>query len=166
MTMEKSWHQRAMCLGQSTSSPFPGPSLPIFAHPLQCMKKKVITRNCFLTTRATSALNSSRGGDVHMHATARRQERARTRPQIRKLLPLPNQSPNPLGRVVWWPDRRKPEARERKTENGSPRISSWRSLVTMANLWGPQINTRRVERDIFDGDAELDKQGLWAKAKL
>ncbi|KAL6800280.1 FMN-dependent dehydrogenase domain-containing protein [Trichoderma sp. SZMC 28012] len=32
---------------------------------------------------------------------------------------------------------------------------------------GPRfINTRRVERDIFDGDAELDRQGLWAKPKL
>ncbi len=25
----------------------------------------------------------------------------------------------------------------------------------------PQINTRAVERDIFDGDAGLDRSGLW-----
>ncbi|KAH6608712.1 hypothetical protein Trco_002058 [Trichoderma cornu-damae] len=32
---------------------------------------------------------------------------------------------------------------------------------------GPRfINSRRVERDIFDGDAELSNQGLWAKPKL
>jgi hypothetical protein len=32
---------------------------------------------------------------------------------------------------------------------------------------GAQVNTRMVERDIFDGDAGLDKSGLWtAKAKL
>ncbi|KAK5990847.1 L-lactate dehydrogenase (cytochrome) [Cladobotryum mycophilum] len=29
-----------------------------------------------------------------------------------------------------------------------------------------QINTRRVDRDIFDGDPGLDKQGLWTKSKL
>lgn len=26
-----------------------------------------------------------------------------------------------------------------------------------------QINTRMVERDIYDGDAGLDTDGLWAK---
>ncbi|KAL3962086.1 hypothetical protein ACCO45_003609 [Purpureocillium lilacinum] len=32
---------------------------------------------------------------------------------------------------------------------------------------GPRfINTRRVERDIYDGDPGLDKRGLWTKAKL
>ncbi|KAL7925062.1 FMN-dependent dehydrogenase domain-containing protein [Trichoderma austrokoningii] len=32
---------------------------------------------------------------------------------------------------------------------------------------GPRfINTRCVERDIFDGDAELGRQGLWTKPKL
>ncbi|KAJ6783261.1 hypothetical protein PWT90_09772 [Aphanocladium album] len=28
------------------------------------------------------------------------------------------------------------------------------------------INTRRVERDIYDGEAGLDRQGLWTKSKL
>ncbi|UNI21075.1 L-lactate dehydrogenase (cytochrome) [Purpureocillium takamizusanense] len=32
---------------------------------------------------------------------------------------------------------------------------------------GPRfVNTRRVERDIYDGDPGLDKRGLWTKAKL
>ncbi|KAM4059706.1 FMN-dependent dehydrogenase [Hirsutella rhossiliensis] len=32
---------------------------------------------------------------------------------------------------------------------------------------GPRlINSRRVERDIYDGDPGLDRQGLWTKAKL
>jgi hypothetical protein len=32
----------------------------------------------------------------------------------------------------------------------------------------PQINTRAVERDIFDGEAGLDRSGLWtsSRAKL
>ncbi|KAI0136667.1 FMN-dependent dehydrogenase [Xylariales sp. AK1849] len=35
------------------------------------------------------------------------------------------------------------------------------------NALGPQhINTRMVERDIYDGDAGLDTDGLWAKSKL
>jgi hypothetical protein len=29
-----------------------------------------------------------------------------------------------------------------------------------------QINTRRVERDIYDGDPGLDKRGLWERSKL
>ena len=29
-----------------------------------------------------------------------------------------------------------------------------------------QINTRKVERDIYDGDPGLDKKGLWERAKL
>lgn len=29
-----------------------------------------------------------------------------------------------------------------------------------------QINTRAVERDIYDGSARLDKLGLWEKARL
>lgn len=29
-----------------------------------------------------------------------------------------------------------------------------------------QINTRRVERDIYDGAPGLDKKGLWQRAKL
>jgi hypothetical protein len=32
---------------------------------------------------------------------------------------------------------------------------------------GDQVNTRMLERDIFDGDAGLDKSGLWtSRAKL
>ena len=29
-----------------------------------------------------------------------------------------------------------------------------------------QINSRMVERDIYDGDPGLDRSGLWTKAKL
>lgn len=30
----------------------------------------------------------------------------------------------------------------------------------------PQVNTRMLERDIYDGEPNLDKQGLWEKAAL
>lgn len=29
-----------------------------------------------------------------------------------------------------------------------------------------QINTRVVERDIYDGEAGLDRAGLWTKSRL
>jgi hypothetical protein len=32
---------------------------------------------------------------------------------------------------------------------------------------GPRfVNARQVERDIYDGDSGLDRQGLWTKSKL
>lgn len=46
----------------------------------------------------------------------------------------------------------------------------WARGEESLTLW--QINSRIVERDIYDGDAGLDRQGLWqkpeptAKAKL
>jgi hypothetical protein len=41
------------------------------------------------------------------------------------------------------------------------------SVLPLTSLT-PQINTRMVERDIFDGDAGLDRSGLWtsSRAKL
>ena len=40
-------------------------------------------------------------------------------------------------------------------------------LLRLTRRSFPQINTRIVERDIYDGDSGLDKSGLWtAKAKL
>ena len=33
-------------------------------------------------------------------------------------------------------------------------------------LTSMQVNSRAVERDIYDGSAELDKLGLWEKARL
>lgn len=41
--------------------------------------------------------------------------------------------------------------------------------ITTDKVTPSQINTRRVERDIYDGEPGLDKRGLWAgltKAKL
>jgi hypothetical protein len=42
------------------------------------------------------------------------------------------------------------------------------SLLFPKLTTSPQINTRAVERDIFDGDAGLDRTGLWtsSRAKL
>jgi hypothetical protein len=38
---------------------------------------------------------------------------------------------------------------------------------SLANPSRQQVNARMVERDIFDGDAGLDKSGLWtSRAKL
>lgn len=54
--------------------------LPLSLHGMYQTSEQDIS----LTSRAISALNSSRGGDCHMHEAPRSEERTRARPQICK----------------------------------------------------------------------------------
>jgi hypothetical protein len=53
-----------------------------------------------------------------------------------------------------------------KVSDLGPKHVSLSSLpsVYISNCF--QINTRAVERDIYDGNAGLEKLGLWVKANL
>jgi hypothetical protein len=110
--------------------------------PLSLFTSCIKYETWFLTIRAMSALNSSRGGDCHMYETPRSKECARARPQICKYHSESLASPHAPGKAVI----RGRLENEKMTPPGS--LKSWRSLVTTANCRGPR-STLAVWREIF-----------------
>jgi hypothetical protein len=53
-----------------------------------------------------------------------------------------------------------------KVSELSPKHVSNPRRETIAHVYFSQINSRAVERDIYDGQAGLEKLGLWFKANL
>jgi hypothetical protein len=53
-----------------------------------------------------------------------------------------------------------------KVSELSPKHVSSPRRETIAPVYFSQINSRAVERDIYDGQAGLEKLGLWFKANL
>lgn len=55
---------------------------------------------------------------------------------------------------------------EKVSELGPRHVSLPSAFLQLLCLTNVQINSRAVERDIYDGDAGLQKLGLWVKAHL
>lgn len=55
---------------------------------------------------------------------------------------------------------------EKVSELGPKHVSHIMLRPAVSYLMKAQVNSRAVERDIFDGDAGLEKIGLWVKANL
>lgn len=56
---------------------------------------------------------------------------------------------------------------EKVSELGPRCVSNTSCCVPLGDAYSKtQINSRAVERDIYDGEAGLEKPGLWFKANL